>query len=259
MKPASQKIRRSLPLGMACLMLLITAGCASQSASEQDPLNDPFEPVNRGIYAFNDVADKYVLRPVAVGYQWLLPSQVRTGVNNFFDNISTPVDIINAALQGKFRQAASDSARMAINTTLGFGGLLDPATDAGLTKNNEDFGQTFGAWGIPEGPYIVVPLFGPRTIRSGIGDLANIQVNPQFQMQNSSLRTKINILWIIQARSTLLGIDKEIDRAFDRYSFVRDSYLQNRRYLRYDGNMPEESYDDFEDFDDFEDDDFENL
>lgn len=241
---------------IVCVSLLLSAGCASRNAAEQDDINDPFEPINRGIFAFNDAADKYVLRPVAVGYRWLLPAPIRTGVNNFFDNISSPVDIINALLQGKFRQAASDVGRLAMNTTLGFGGLLDPATDAGLAKNDEDFGQTFGVWGIPEGPYLVVPLFGPRTARSAVGDLANIQVNPQFQMQNSSLRTKINILWIIQTRSTLLGIDQELERAFDRYSFVRDSYLQNRRYLRYDGDLPEEDFFWDDEFDDDEFDDF---
>ncbi len=241
---------------LVCCSLLMSAGCASRNAAEQDDVNDPFEPLNRGIFAFNDAADKYALRPVARGYQWLLPAPIRTGVNNFFDNISYPVTIINGLLQGKFRQAASDSARLLLNTTLGIGGLLDPATDAGLDKNDEDFGQTFGVWGIPEGPYIVVPLFGPRTVRSGIGDLANIQVNPQFQMQNSSLRTKINILWIIHTRSTLLGIDQELNRAFDRYSFLRDSYLQSRRYLRYDGELPDTDF--FLD-DEFEDDEFEDF
>jgi len=233
-----------------CCLLMFTAGCAARGTAEQGQLNDPFEPVNRGIFAFNDVADKYVLRPVAVGYQWLLPGFLRTGVNNFFDNISYPVDIVNALLQGKPTQFASDSARFLLNSTIGLAGILDPATAAGLAKNNEDFGQTLGVWGVPEGPYIVVPFFGPRTIRSGTGDLVDALYNPQFQLFSSSVRTKAYILWVIQQRSTLLGVDKELNRAFDRYAFLRDAYLQNREYLLYDGDPPEEDLffdDEFED------------
>jgi phospholipid-binding lipoprotein MlaA len=241
-----------------CCLLMITAVCAARGTAGQDEINDPFEPVNRGIFAFNDAADKYVLRPVAVGYQWLLPGFLRTGINNFFDNISYPVDILNALLQGKPTQFASDSARFLLNSTVGLAGILDPATVAGLAKNNEDFGQTLGVWGVPEGPYIVVPFFGPRTIRSGTGDLVDMLYNPQFRFFSSSARTKLYILSIIQSRSTLLGIDKEMNRAFDRYAFLRDSYLQNREYLLYDGNPPEEEAffdDDFEDEfgDEFED------
>lgn len=244
---------RPLVLGLA---LALVAGCASQGASGLDEVNDPFEPVNRAIFRFNDVADKYVLRPVAVGYQWLLPPVIRTGVNNFFDNISYPVDAINALLQGKVEQFASDSARILLNTTVGIAGILDPATSAGLAKNNEDFGQTLEVWGIPAGPYIVVPFFGPRTISSGIGDLVDIQYNPQFNVGRSGIRTKVNIVWYIHRRSTLLAVDQEIERAFDRYAFLRDSYLQNREYLLYDGNPPEKDLlfeDEFED-DEFEDD-----
>jgi phospholipid-binding lipoprotein MlaA len=250
-------VLRLIRIALCCGFLLAT-GCATQGATGQNELNDPFEPVNRGIFAFNDVADKYVLRPVAVGYQWLLPGFLRTGINNFFDNISYPVDIVNALLQGKPVQFASDSARFLLNSTVGLAGILDPATVAGLAKNNEDFGQTLGVWGVPEGPYIVVPLFGPRTIRSGTGDLVDMLYNPQFRFFSSSVRTKAYILSIIQRRSTLLGIDKEINRAFDRYAFLRDSYLQNREYLLYDGNPPEEDPFLDEDFDDEFGDDFED-
>ncbi|MFQ5635512.1 MAG: VacJ family lipoprotein [Gammaproteobacteria bacterium] len=232
-------IRGPAAVALICAASLLANGCASSDAARTDA-GDPFEPINRGIFAFNDVADTYVLRPIAVGYQWLLPGVARTGINNFFDNISYPVDIANALLQGKFRQAASDSARLGINTTLGLAGLLDPATGIGLPRHNEDFGQTLGVWGVPDGPYLVVPIFGPRTVRSGTGDLVDIQYNPQFNLGSSSVRTKANLGWLIHQRSTLLGVDQEINRAYDRYAFLRDSYLQNRRYLRYDGNPPEE-------------------
>jgi phospholipid-binding lipoprotein MlaA len=231
--------------------IIILAGCASQQTIEQGNVMDPLEPVNRSIYRFNEVADKYVARPVAKGYQFITPAIFRKGVTNFFDNLSYPVDIINAALQGKFKQAGLDTSRLIINTTIGVFGIMDPATDVGLVKHDEDFGQTLGIWGVPEGPYIMVPFFGPRTIRSGVGDLADIYVNPQFLLFSSSVQTKLNIFWLVHRRSRLIGIDKEIQRAFDPYAFVRDAYLQNREYLLYDGNPPQEEFDFYdEDFDD---------
>lgn len=233
---------------LVCLISI--SGCASQQTIEQGNVMDPFEPINRKIFRFNELADKYAIRPAAKGYQAITPSVVRTGVSNFFDNISYPVDIINAALQGKFKQAGLDTSRLIINTTIGILGFMDPATGVGLVQHNEDFGQTLGTWGVPDGPYIVVPVFGPRTFRSATGDLAGIYVNPQFQLFSSSVQTKLNIFWLIHVRSTLVGIDEEIQRAFDRYAFLRDSYTQHREYLLYDGNPPEEEFDfDDEEFD----------
>jgi len=236
---------------VACLIII--SGCASKQTIEQGDVLDPFEPVNRSIYRFNELADKYVARPVAKGYQFIAPSVIRTGVTHFFDNLSYPVDIINAVLQGKFKQAGLDTSRLVINTTIGVLGFMDPATDVGLAKHDEDFGQTMGVWGIPDGPYIMVPFFGPRTIRSGVGDLADLYVNPQFQLFSSSVQTKLNIFWLIHQRSRLIGIDEEIQRAFDRYAFVRDAYMQNREYLLYDGNPPEEEFDYEFDDEEFED------
>ena len=227
------------------LATMLTA-CASSGPSRPASAGDPLQPVNRGIYKFNDVADTYVLRPVAKGYEWLLPSFMRTGINNFFENLGTPVDVVNNLLQGKVRAGLSDAARMALNTTAGLGGILDPATDAGLAKHDEDFGQTLGVWGLPEGPYLVIPFFGPRTVLSGAGQLVDLTYHPQLQISPAGLRSKINVLWIVHQRSRLLGIDKELDRAFDEYAFVRDAYLQNRLYLLYDGNPPldESEFDD---------------
>ena len=231
-------------------LVLVISGCASKQTLEQGDISDPFEPVNRTIFKVNEFADKYAMRPVAKGYQSVIPAPIRTGVNNFFDNISYPIDIINAALQGKFKQAGSDTARFALNSTVGFAGFLDPATKLGLEKHEEDFGQTLGVWGVPKGPYLVIPFFGPKTIRSGAGDLAGVYVNPQFYLFSSSVQTKVNIFWLVHVRSTLLGFDEEVQRAFDRYAFVRDAYLQNREFLLYDGNPPEEELDfDTEEFD----------
>jgi phospholipid-binding lipoprotein MlaA len=162
-------------------------------------------------------------------------------MSGLYRRLFAPASIISF-LQGKFTQGASDTARFALNSTLGLGGFLDPATAIGLARHEEDF---------------MVPLFGPRTVRSGAGNLVDAQYHPQVQMRNSSLRTKINIMYFIHLRSTLLGVDKEIRRAFDPYAFVRDAYLQNRRYLLYDGNLPDEDL--FEDDAEFDDEDFEDF
>lgn len=240
----------------AVLMAFFFSGCASNNGAQQ-AVNDPFEPVNRVTYKINDWGDRFILRPIAKGYEWLIPTVIRTGINNFYDNLGYPMDIVNAFLQGKFGQAASDTGRFALNSTLGLGGFLDPATAIGLERHEEDFGQTMGVWGIPQGPYLMVPLFGPRTLRSGAGNLVDALYHPQVQMRNSSLRTKINIMYFIHLRSTLLGVDKEIQRAFDPYAFVRDAYLQNRRYLLYDGNLPDEDL--FEDDAEFDDEEFDEF
>jgi phospholipid-binding lipoprotein MlaA len=235
----------------ATLLIALVSGCATDNGAQQD-INDPFEPVNRVTYKINDWGDKFILRPIAKGYEWIAPDVVRTGINNFYENLTSPMDIVNALLQGKFVQAASDTGRFALNSTLGLAGFLDPATDVGLAPHEEDFGQTMGVWGIPQGPYLVVPLFGPRTVRSGVGNLVDALYHPQVQMSNSSLRTKINIMYFIHLRSTLLGVDKELQRAFDPYAFLRDAYLQNRRYLLFDGNLPDEDlFFEDEEFDDF--------
>jgi phospholipid-binding lipoprotein MlaA len=241
---------------IAALLVLSICGCAAKNGAQLEEISDPLEPVNRVTYKINDWGDKFILRPIAKGYEWLLPGFVRTGINNFYDNLGYPMDIVNALLQGKFTQAASDTGRLALNSTLGLAGFLDPATDIGLEQHEEDFGQTMGVWGIPQGPYLVVPLFGPRTVRSGVGNLVDALYHPQVQMRNSSLRTKINILYFINLRSNLLGIDKELQRAFDPYAFVRDAYLQNRRYLLFDGNLPDEDLFFDDEFDDEEFDDF---
>ena len=233
------------------LALLVTA-CAARNATEQEETPDPIERVNRGIYRFNVFADTWVLRPVARGYQWVFPPLMRTGFNNFFENLNTPVDALNGFLQGKFRQGFSDVGRFLMNTTFGLAGFLDPATHAGLNKHDEDFGQTLGVWGVPEGPYIMVPLFGPRTFRSGIGNVVDLFTSPLYSIDESSIRWGLFIAYQIHTRSTLLGVDRQVKEAFDPYAFIRDAYLQNREYLLYDGDPPEQEFlFDDEEFDDF--------
>ena len=232
--------------------VLLNASCASRKASkpESEPNVDPLEVINRPIYKFNDVTDRYILRPVAKGYQFITPNAVETGVSNFFDNITYPITVVNDFLQAKFKQGFADTGRFVVNTTIGLLGLFDPATSMGLERHEEDFGQTFAKWGIPAGPYIVVPLFGPRTVRSGIGTLADTQVNPLILYSNTSVRDKLLILWAIESRAALIGPDELVFEAFDPYLFVRDAYLQNREFLINDGvlNETDEGFDD--DFDD---------
>jgi phospholipid-binding lipoprotein MlaA len=251
----AQSNRLNIHIATRLLILLMVIGlctaCAGRGSTQKNP--DPLEPINRPIYKFNEGFDRWLLRPVAKGYDFITPGPIQTGLSNFFDNLTYPVTIVNSVLQGKFRQGFADTGRFLMNSTLGLGGFLDPATDAGLVEHREDFGQTFAKWGIPAGPYIVIPLLGPSNFRDGVGIIANLQVNPLIQYDNSSVRDKLVLLWAIETRASLLAVDEQITEAFDPYLFIRDAYNQNREYLIHDGNPPEdESFDDWEDFEDDE-------
>ncbi|TDJ46129.1 MAG: VacJ family lipoprotein [Gammaproteobacteria bacterium] len=232
---------------LASVMALLQSACAATGSTKKNI--DPFEPINRPIYKFNDITDRYLLRPLGQGYNAILPRPVRNGVGNFYDNITYPVTIVNGFLQGKFEQATRDTVRFIANSTFGLLGFFDVASPGGLARHDEDFGQTFARWGIPQGPYIVIPLLGPSTVRDGIGILGNVQVNPLIQMSNTSVRDKLLILWYIESRAALIGPDEVIQDAFDPYLFVRDAYLQNRQFLINDSTTPVGEFfeDDFED------------
>lgn len=237
----------------ALTVLALLTGCATRGPDSG--VNDPFEKINRGVYAFNDVADRFVLRPVAKGYEKALPRPVRTGIGNFFDNLLLPISIVNEVLQAKFPSAGRSTGRLLINTTVGLGGLFDPATEIGLLAPDEDFDQTLGAWGVPEGPYLVLPILGPRTVRHVGGTLADAFLNPLIQLRDDEVRWAGLIVYTIDQRARLLPADEAVREAFDPYAFVRDAYLQNRRYRVYDGDVPEEEELFYEDeFDDFEED-----
>jgi phospholipid-binding lipoprotein MlaA len=194
------------------------------------------------MYKVNDIGDRYVLRPVAVGYERGLPPQMRSGIQNFFSNIRYPITIVNDFLQGKFRDGGRDTGRFVLNTTVGLFGFFDPATRIGLEENDEDFGQTLGKWGIGEGPYIVLPVFGPGTLRSFTGNVADSPLTPLVDVTTSD----VDIAWAlwslyqVDKRSRLLDADQQVYEAYDPYLFVRDAYLQNQRYKLYDGNVPED-------------------
>ena len=227
------------------LISTLTAGAVFAGESERQNI-DPFEAINRPIYKFNDITDKFLLRPLGKGYNFITPRPVRTGIGNFYDNFTYPVTIVNSLLQGKGTQAIYDLNRFLFNSVFGVLGFVDVASSRGFPRHDEDFGQTFAKWGIPQGPYIVIPLLGPSTVRDGIGILGNVRVNPLIQMDNRSVRDKLLILWTIETRAALIGPDELVQDAFDPYLFVRDAYLQNRQFLINDSSTPTEEF--FEDF-----------
>ena len=224
--------RAARPLLLA-LLLLGATGCASVPA-EQDEASayDPFEPLNRKVFAFNRAADRVVLRPIARGYDRVVPDPVKTGVSNFFDNLSTPIWVLNHLLQGNPGDAAHQTGRFLMNSTFGLAGLLDPASSNGLPQNTARFDQTFGRWGIPSGPFLMVPLLGPNTPRSLVGWYARSQTDVIWNRldDNRSVRDKLMVLQFIDLRYGLLRFDRMIDEAPDPYIFVRESYRQRMEF-----------------------------
>lgn len=223
------------------LSIILMTGCATTAQNERVAKIDPFEPMNRAVFTFNEKADDYVIKPLAEAYKFVLPEFVRTGVTNFFSNINDVLIAANNLLQGKPTDAASDIGRFLINSTIGVLGLFDVATDIGLDKNREDFGQTLGVWGISDGPYVVLPFFGASNIRDTVGLVVDIETDFMINTNklNSDEKIAVNALRVINRRADLLDAGQLLeDAAFDKYSFVRDGYLQRRRSQIYDGNPP---------------------
>jgi phospholipid-binding lipoprotein MlaA len=213
------------------------SGCASNG----DP-RDPLEPMNRAIFSFNEKVDEVALAPLAKGYVAVLPSPVRTGVRNFFSNLNDVVVLANNTLQFKGEAAVSDFLRIAFNTTLGLGGLIDIASDMGLEKHDEDFGQTLGHWGIVTGPYFVMPVMGPSTIRDTAGwAVDTLYIDPVGYLEDDGARLAANTIRVIARRADLLDAKKAIDMAaLDGYEFTRDLYLEHRLAKVHDGRLPEQ-------------------
>ncbi len=225
------------------LVSLALSGCAS-TQREKNP-QDPLEPFNRGVYKFNDAVDKAVLKPVAKGYNTVIPEPGKIMVRNFFSNLDDIIVTINDLLQLKFAQAASDGTRVIFNSTFGVLGLIN-ITDR-LEKHNEDFGQTLGYWGVSSGPYVVLPFFGPRTVRDSVGLYVDSYASPIRLIPNIPTRNEMYVTRTISLRAGLLDQEKILDEAaIDRYAFIRDAYLQQRQSLVYDGNPPREKFDDEE-------------
>ena len=225
---------KSVAAAIATIGLL--AGCATSGNPK-----DPIEGFNRAMFAFNEGLDTAIIKPVATGYEAVLPSPIRTGVTNFFGNIDDLFIGVNNLLQGKVPEAFSDFGRVVINTTAGLLGVIDWASDAGLEKHNEDFGQTFGRWGVGNGAYVVIPVFGPRTARDTVGLVFDVHFDPVWSHLPKDARDGAIVLRMVNDRANLLAADKVIEEAaLDKYSYMRDAYLQRRRNLIYDGNPPRE-------------------
>lgn len=235
-------MKRTFRAAAPLLALVLVCGCATTGGTAQDPYAsaptyDPLEPVNRAVYVFNDRFDRYLARPVARGYRVVVPRPVRRGVSNFFANLWEPSIMVNNLLQGKFGHAASDLTRFLTNSTLGVLGLFDVASGMGLERHNEDLGQTLGVWGFGEGPFLVLPFFGPSNIRDGVGLYGDLQLYPPTHLTDESTRWAVYVLDAVDTRARLLDAGDILEQAAgeDPYVFVREAYLLRRRSLIRDG------------------------
>lgn len=232
----------------ALLALLAASGCAAnmpENAARSEV--DPWEPMNRRIDAFNTELDRVTLKPITKGYQKVVPKFMQKGVTNFSMNLRGPLHIINNFLQGQGREGLSETGRFLANSTIGVLGLFDVASRMGLARYQEDFGQTLAVWGVPSGPYVIVPFLGPQTLRDALALPLDFLADPLTHYENDRIRYSLWALRMIDLRARLLGIESFVEDSFDRYIAVRESYLQNRLYQIYDGNPPEDEdfYDDF--------------
>jgi len=231
------------------------SGCATAPGTGSDAApvraeHDPLEPLNRSLYAINDAVDRVTLKPIARGYKAVVPEFARRGVTNFSRNLFTPRSAVNNFLQGKPGPGFSELGRFIINTTLGIGGLIDIATAQGMPVYDEDFGQTLAVWGIPEGPYLFIPILGPNTLLDAASIPIDIASDPLYHYDNSSVRDKVYVLRVIDLRMCLLTAETLLEDSKDPYLTLRESYLQNRRFQVYDGSPPstDEEEDLFEEF-----------
>jgi phospholipid-binding lipoprotein MlaA len=222
----------------ALLLLLLLTGCATgPNANPRDPL----EPFNRGVYKFNDAVDTAVLKPVATAYQDVVPKLVRRGVSNFFANLQDAWSVVNNALQLKGVAAGDSLARFGVNTFIGIGGIFDVATDLNIERHTKDFGHTLGYWGVPPGPYLVLPLLGPSSLRETVALPVDVQGDIVAGINDVPTRNTLTVVRVVDQRAQLLKASQMLDEvALDKYTFTRDAYLQRRRNTIYDGNPPEE-------------------
>lgn len=235
-KPARRDERPRILVALAACLLL--GACASAPPDSVTQTQDPWEKFNRSMYSFNDKLDKTVARPVAGAYNRAMPAPTRSGLHNVISNLGEPVTVINDLLQGKVKQSLQDAGRFILNSTVGLLGWFDPAKHIGLVKHDEDLGQTLAVWGVPSGPYLVLPVLGPSTVRDTGGMGGDVYLNPVKQDMQARYRNDATLLYGLDTRAGLMQANDAIDSAFDPYTFVRDAYLQNRRFKIYDGNPP---------------------
>jgi phospholipid-binding lipoprotein MlaA len=240
-----------------CPLLLVAmaaGGCASTPADEVVE-HDPWEPMNRGLYGFNQGVDKISFKPLAKGYVKIIPSPVRRSITNFSRNLSTPGSAINNFLQGKPAHGLQELSRFFVNSTIGIGGLFDIASRSGVEAHPEDFGQTAAVWGIPSGPFVMLPLFGPQTLRDAVTLPLNIAADPLRYYDDDTVRISLWLLRLVDLRARLLPLEGIVQDSADPYITMRESYLQNRAFEIYDGDPPveedEDFYDDFLDEEDY--------
>lgn len=230
--------------GLLAAALALGCGATAAAASPEDP----WEGVNRKIYGFNDAVDRWVLKPVATGYDRVTPQPVQRGITNVFDNANTPVIALNQLLQGKPRRALEDFTRFIVNTTVGIGGIFDVAARNGLTRHDEDFGQTFARWGGGQGPFVTVPFRGPATTTHVAGMLLEAFTSPLRLISPTRDALLVGAVDVVDTRASLLSTEQLISG--DRYLFIRDAYLQSRDYEIHDGELEDDpfldSYDEFD-------------
>jgi phospholipid-binding lipoprotein MlaA len=236
---ARQRVAVALALATGSVLV---AGCATIREARGGPGQklDPWENFNRKVFAFNEELDQRLLKPVATTYVNVLPQPVRTSVSNFFGNIKDAWSGINNILQGKFQNAADDFTRVSTNTLFGMLGTVDVATEMGLDHQYEDFGQTLGRWGFGAGAYLVIPVLGPSSVRDAAGLPLDLSASPAWVINDGSTKLSIAVLQLVNTRASLLGATNVIDEiSLDKYTFVRDAYLQRRRSLVFDGDVPD--------------------
>ena len=217
------------------LIALAAGGCASAPAPVE---HDPWEPMNRGLYGFNQGLDKISFKPLAKGYVKVIPSPVRRSVTNFSRNLSTPGSAINNFLQGKPGNGIRELSRFFVNSTIGIGGLFDIASQSGVEANSEDFGQTAAVWGIPSGPFVMLPFFGPRSVRDALTLPLDIAADPLRYYGDDTVRWSLWLLRLVDVRARLLPLEGLVQDSADPYVTMRESYLQNREFEIFDGNPP---------------------
>ncbi len=238
MNPTASVRKPSSSRGVVIIGLVLMAchGCATVQAP--DP-RDPMESFNRGVFAFNEGLDKAVFKPAATVYRDVTPQLVRTGVGNFLGNLDDAWSSVNSLLQFKLRDAVDNFMRFGVNTTFGLFGVLDVASELQIFRHSEDFGQTLGAWGVGTGPYLVLPLFGPSTLRDAAALPVDFKGDLASHTNDIPLRNSLRVLNVIDTRAGLLGVSSALDDvALDKYSFARDAFLQRRSNAVYDGNPP---------------------
>jgi phospholipid-binding lipoprotein MlaA len=241
LSPQTRALKGVLALGIAMGLTFATSGCATGPGSNP---RDPFEKVNRATYKVNDTIDTVIATPIAKGYNFIVPQFARTMVNNFFSNIGDATVMANDLLQGRGTDTAEDLMRIAMNTVFGVGGLFDFATAAGLPRHDQDFGLTLGHYGVPAGPYIVIPLFGPSDVRDGIGLAAALEVDP-IGYTRPAVRNVLFVVNFVSTRAKFLGATDLLSAAaLDKYSFTRDAYLGHRQY-QLDGGKSSEALPDY--------------